>query len=161
MVRDGEPWFVAADVCDALELRDTSNVVARLDDDERGTHTVRTPSGDQEMLIINESGLYSLVLTSRKPEAKKFKKWVTGTVLPEIRKTGSYGKPVLPTTFIEALEVLITSKKAEQLAIEQRDHAIATKALIGSKREATAMATASAAVCKAKHFSTSRRKKLA
>lgn len=90
---DGIPWFVAADVCSALGLGDTSKTISRLDDDERGTNTVRTPSGDQQMLIINESGLYSLILTSRKPEAKTFKKWVTAEVLPAIRKTGKYEAP--------------------------------------------------------------------
>ena len=86
----GEVWFVAQDVCEALSLDDTSKAVSRLDDDERGTNSILTPSGDQQMLIISESGLYSLVLTSRKPEAKRFKKWVTSEVLPTIRKTGSY-----------------------------------------------------------------------
>lgn len=90
IMRDGEPWFVAADVCSALDVKDTSMACSRLDDDERGTNTVGTPSGQQEMTIINESGLYSLILTSRKPEAKKFKKWVTSEVLPAIRKTGRY-----------------------------------------------------------------------
>lgn len=90
IMRDGEPWFVAADVCDALGVGDTSQAASRLDDDERGTCTIRTPGGQQEMTIINESGLYSLILTSRKPEAKKFKKWVTSEVLPAIRKTGRY-----------------------------------------------------------------------
>ena len=61
----GEPWFVVADVCAALSLDDTSKAVSRLDDEERGTGTVRTPSGFQQMLVINESGLYSLILTSR------------------------------------------------------------------------------------------------
>jgi prophage antirepressor-like protein len=89
----GEGRFVAADVCDAIGIKDTSNAISRLDDDERGTHTVRTPSGDQQMLTINESGLYSLILTSRKPEAKRFKKWVTSEVLPSIRKTGAYLTP--------------------------------------------------------------------
>lgn len=97
VMRDGEPWFVAADVCAALALGDTSKAVSRLDDDERGTNTVRTPSGDQQMLVINESGLYSLTLTSRKPEAKRFKKWVTSEVLPSIRKTGRYQAPAATT----------------------------------------------------------------
>lgn len=87
---NGDPWFVAADVCAALGLDDTSKACSRLDVDERGTNTVRTPSGDQNMLVINESGMYSLTLTSRKDEAKRFKKWVTSEVLPSIRKTGSY-----------------------------------------------------------------------
>ena len=86
----GEPWFVAKDVCDILEHSDTSKAVERLDDDERGTNIVRTPGGPQTMLTVNESGLYALIFTSRKPEAKRFRKWVTSTVLPEIRKAGSY-----------------------------------------------------------------------
>ena len=88
--RDGSPWFVAADVCAALDLTDTSKTVSYLDDDEKGTITNRTPGGAQEMLIINEPGLYSLVLRSRKPEAKAFKRWICHEVIPAIRKTGEY-----------------------------------------------------------------------
>lgn len=96
---DGNPWFVAADVCDALGIENNRNATARLDDDEKGVRTMDTPSGQQELTIINESGLYSLILTSRKPEAKKFKKWVTSEVLPAIRKTGSYhAVPPAPTS---------------------------------------------------------------
>lgn len=87
---DGEPWFVAGDVSDALGYRDAHNMVRILDDDEKGTHNMSTPSGSQEMLVINESGLYSAILRSRKPEAKAFKKWVTAEVLPAIRKHGMY-----------------------------------------------------------------------
>jgi len=86
----GEPWFVAADVAQSLEYRMASDMTRSLDDDEKGTQIVRTPSGDQEMLVINESGLYSAILKSRKPEAKRFKRWVTSEVLPAIRKTGAY-----------------------------------------------------------------------
>lgn len=86
----GEPWFVLADVCRVLDLENPRNATARLDDDEKGVHSVDTPGGRQEMTIINESGLYSLILTSRKPTAKRFKKWVTAEVLPEIRRTGGY-----------------------------------------------------------------------
>jgi prophage antirepressor-like protein len=91
--RDGEAWFIAADVCAALGLIDVSRFVSRLDDDEKGTTTTRTPGGDQTVLIVNEPGLYSLILTSRKPEAKAFKRWITHEVLPAIRKTGSYIAP--------------------------------------------------------------------
>lgn len=91
IVRDGDPWFVAADVAKVLEIGRTDDAVRRLDDDEKDT--IRTPGGPQEMTIINESGLYSLILTSRKPAAKRFKKWVTSEVLPSIRKTGSYAMP--------------------------------------------------------------------
>jgi prophage antirepressor-like protein len=90
VMRDGEPWFVAADVCAALGISRTDDGVSRLDDDEKGAGSIRTPGGEQQMTIINESGLYSLILGSRKPEAKKFKKWVTSEVLPAIRKTGAY-----------------------------------------------------------------------
>jgi len=92
-VIEGEPWFVANDVCAVLEFAHPASNLRRLDDDEKGVHTMHTPGGPQEMTIINESGLYSLILTSRKPEAKKFKKWVTAEVLPAIRKTGRYVHP--------------------------------------------------------------------
>lgn len=87
VMREGEPWFVAADVCEALDIKNPTDALKRLDDDERARFNL----GHQgEANIINESGLYSLILGSRKPEAKKFKKWVTSEVLPAIRKTGGY-----------------------------------------------------------------------
>lgn len=86
--RNGEIWFVAADVCAAIDLG--TEQIRRIDDDEKGLHLTQTPGGKQEMSIINESGLYALILRSRKPEAKRFRKWVTSEVLPAIRKTGSY-----------------------------------------------------------------------
>ena len=82
VLKHDEPWFVAKDVCDILEHSDPSMAVSRLDDDEQGTTNVRTPGGPQEVLTVSESGLYNLIFTSRKPEAKRFRKWVTGTVLP-------------------------------------------------------------------------------
>lgn len=96
VLRDDDPWFVAADVCAALGISRTDDGVSRLDDDEKGTASIRTPGGAQEMTVVNESGLYSLVLGSRKPEAKPFKRWVTGEVLPAIRKSGRYevGEPL-------------------------------------------------------------------
>lgn len=87
---NGEPWFVAADVCKALELGNPSMTVERLDDDEKGISTIDTLGGKQRMAIINEPGLYSLVITSRKPEAKAFKRWITHEVIPAIRKYGGY-----------------------------------------------------------------------
>ena len=85
----GEPWFVAKDVCDALGIavRDTAKT---LDEDERGVDTIHTPGGDQQMVIVSEAGLYSLILKSRKPEAHAFKRWVTHEVLPAIRHDGGY-----------------------------------------------------------------------
>lgn len=97
---DGDPWFVAADVCKALELEKTNRALSRLDDDEKGAHSVSTPGGRQRMSIISESGLYSLILGSRKPEAKAFKRWITHEVIPSIRKHGAY----MTDSLLDALE---------------------------------------------------------
>lgn len=88
---NGEPWFVAADVCRVLELGNSRQALTRLDEDEKGVISTDTPGGKQEMNIVNEAGLYSLVLGSRKPEGKAFKRWITHEVLPSIRQTGTYG----------------------------------------------------------------------
>ena len=88
--QDGEPWFVAKDVCDVLEIVNSRKAVSALDDDEKGLRKVQTPGGEQELSIISESGLYTLVIRSNKPQAKPFRKWVTAEVLPTIRKTGGY-----------------------------------------------------------------------
>lgn len=85
---NGEPLFVAADILSTLNL--DRKALERLDDDEKGVSSIHTPGGRQEMTVITESGLFSLVLGSRKPEAKRFKRWVTHEVLPSIRKTGAY-----------------------------------------------------------------------
>lgn len=90
VMREGEPWFVAADVCGVLEHGNPRQVVSRLDDDEKGVLNVDTLGGRQEVTAINESGLYSLIMTSRKEAARRFKKWVTAEVLPSIRKSGGY-----------------------------------------------------------------------
>ena len=87
---NNEPWFVATDIASILEYRDAHNMIRFLDEDEKGTHILSTHSGSQELSVINESGLYSAILRSRKPEAKTFKKWVTSEVLPSIRKNGGY-----------------------------------------------------------------------
>ena len=88
---DGEPWLVGKDVARALGYSNPRDALAKhVDDEDKGVSQIATPSGIQEMTIINESGLYSLVLGSRKPEAKAFKRWITHEVIPSIRKTGSY-----------------------------------------------------------------------
>lgn len=96
----GEPWFVAADVCAVLELPNTTRALARLDPDEQALISIQGISrGNDQVNVVNEPGLYSLVLGSRKREAKRFKRWVTHEVLPAIRKTGRYvlsGTPALP-----------------------------------------------------------------
>lgn len=93
---DGDPWFSLADVCAAIDIKNASDAAGRLDDDEKGVVQTDTLGGSQKLRIINESGLWNLVLRSDKPEAKRFKKWVTGTVLPQIRKTGSFGSAKQP-----------------------------------------------------------------
>lgn len=91
VTRGEDVWFVAKDVCDVLEIGNITKTMSRLDEDEFTTSKVVDSQGrSQEMFIINESGLYSLIMTSRKPQAKAFKKWVTSEVLPSIRKHGAY-----------------------------------------------------------------------
>lgn len=88
---NGEPWFVLKDVCQVLGITNHSNVASRLDEDEKAALQVMDPHGRPQMTTtINESGLYSVILSSSKPEAKAFRKWITGEVLPSIRKTGGY-----------------------------------------------------------------------
>ncbi len=88
---DGEPWFVAADVCKALEIGNSTNALKRLDDDEQALYSIKGLSrGNETANIVNEPGLYSLILGSRKPEAKAFKRWITHEVIPSIRKHGAY-----------------------------------------------------------------------
>ncbi|OOR23200.1 BRO family protein [Bacillus wiedmannii] len=89
-VQGEDVWFVAQDVCDVLGINKQRDAYSRLDEDERGSVLVDTPGGQQNVNAINESGLYSLILRSRKPQAKAFKKWVTSEVLPSIRKHGAY-----------------------------------------------------------------------
>lgn len=86
-------WWVLRDVCQVLGLAEPHRVASRLDDDEKGRTQMTTPGGTQEVTIINEPGLYAVILRSDKPEAKAFKRWVTHEVLPSIRRTGAYGVP--------------------------------------------------------------------
>jgi hypothetical protein len=90
VVKNGDIWFVASDACAALGLSEPHKALVRLDEDEKGGTAIPTPGGSQEVNIINESGLYNLIFTSRKPRAKAFRRWVTTAVLPSIRKTGRY-----------------------------------------------------------------------
>jgi anti-repressor protein len=89
--RDGEPWFIAADVCKVLDIKNMTDALrkAEVDESEKTSFKLGNSRG-RSSVLINESGLYSLVMNSRKPEAKPFRKWVTGVVLPTLRKTGAY-----------------------------------------------------------------------
>lgn len=149
--KDGEPWFVASDVARALGYERPNDAVNAHCKKVNKFSYGDMPHGAQPYNIIPESDVYRLVMRSNLPNAEKFQDWVVEEVLPSIRKTGSYS--MLPRNYADALEALaaeVRIREAEQqqrlLAEQQRDEAIRTKAQIGSRREATSMATASAAV---------------
>lgn len=123
VMKDQEPWFVAKDVCECLAISKHRDAISRLDDDERGSLKVDTLGGKQEMATVNEYGLYSLVLSSRKKEAKEFKRWITHDVIPQIRKTGQYVADI-PRTLPDALRAYANEveehNKAKALIEEQK-----------------------------------------
>ena len=88
VTKEGQPWFVAADVCRALDIQNPTDAIKKLDEDEKARFNLGLPGGDTN--VVSEPGLYALVLTSRKPEARAFKRWITHDILPSIRMTGSY-----------------------------------------------------------------------
>ena len=101
------PWFVAKDVCEVLELSDVSMSVAKLDDDEKLVQKLFVSGQNRDMIIVNESGLYTLIMRSNKPEAWSFRKWVTSEVLPSIRATGQYTMPQLVENRLAAMEKML------------------------------------------------------
>lgn len=111
---EGEPWWVLADVCRVLSIERPDSAARRLDADEKGTHLMSTPGGPQNMTVINEPGLYSVILRSDKPKARDFKRWVTHEVLPAIRKTGQYApqreymptRPLTTDDYAEAAKIV-------------------------------------------------------
>lgn len=124
---EGELMFVAKDVCDCLEITKHRDAISRLDSDERGSVKLDTPGGKQDVAAINEYGLYNLVLSSRKPEAKEFKRWITHDVIPSIRKTGSYSLAV-PKSLPEALRAYaneVESHNATKAIVAQQEQQIA------------------------------------
>ncbi|WP_052720217.1 phage antirepressor [Actinoplanes rectilineatus] len=121
-VIDGNPWFVAADICTVLELSNRHSSLALLDEDEKGVHSMETPGGQQELAVVNEPGMYSLILRSRKPEAKRFKRWITHEVIPAIRRTGRYDTgAVIPRQ--------LTNRELAMLVIAEADRADAAEAV--------------------------------
>jgi prophage antirepressor-like protein len=131
---DGEPWWVAKDVCDILELGDTHKAMDRLEEDERNSIPVTDSLGRlQDTYIVNEAGLYNLILGSRKPEAKEFKRWITHDVIPQIRKTGTYSlepRQLLAQAVIEAQKIIVEQDKQIQ---ELKPKAEFFDAVAGSK----------------------------
>ena len=117
---DGEPWLVGKDVATALGYSNTKDALARhVDSEDKRGSRIPTPSGEQEMTIINESGMYSLVLSSKLPGAKKFRRWVTAEVLPSIRKTGGYN---VPKDYPSALRALADAEE-KRMALEAENAA--------------------------------------
>lgn len=146
---NGEPWFVASDIAKALGYERPNDAV--------NTHCKKVnkfsygdmPQGAQPYNIIPESDVYRLVMRSNLPDAERFQDWVVEEVLPSIRRAGGYGQwnlPRVPKSFPDALRMIADIEEEKQLALEQRDYYKRTKAEIGSRREATSMATASAAI---------------
>lgn len=129
--KDNNPWFVAKDVATMINVSNVSQMLQNLDNDEKGIYETYTLGGDQKMSIISESGLYSVIVRSNKPEAKAFKKWVTSEVLPAIRKTGSYSvatntsiKQESTTTRIQDLKTMVDSiNHMSSLTFNQRVNA--------------------------------------
>ena len=143
---DGEPWFVGKDVAEALGYGKgksiTNAVTNHVDDEDKGVTKIVTPGGRQKMIIINESGLYSLILSSKLDSAKKFKKWVTSEVLPSIRKNGGYiygqenmsEDELLSRALILAnSRILSLESKNEQLEEEKQDVTFLSELFVGSK----------------------------
>ena len=123
--RGGQPWFVAKDVCDCLDIR-TNDAANSLDEDEKGYESIVSLGGAQQTLIISEPGLYSLILRSRKPDAKAFKRWLVHEVIPSIRRHGVYATPQTdeamlndPETTIKILTAL-KDERAQRQALEAR-----------------------------------------
>lgn len=117
VMKDGEPWFVAADVCRALEISNNRDAMSRLDNDEKADVGLTDGSQIRHMTAVNEPGLYNLVLGCRKPEAKEFKRWVTHEVLPTIRKTGGYK---MAEMFDDAIDNILTPEAIAEMKEEAR-----------------------------------------
>lgn len=127
---NGVVWFVSVDVCNCLGIKNSRDAVRRLDADEKGAVLIRTLGGKQTVTAVNEEGLYALVLSSRKREAKEFKRWITHDVIPAIRKTGSYS--MLPQE--QPLAISPKDMKALAKAVAKELQAQEHKALPPARR---------------------------
>ena len=126
VTRDGEPWFIASDVCRALEVGNNRQALSRLDEDEKGVILNDTPGGKQSMAVVSEPGLYALVLGSRKPEAQSFRRWITHEVLPAIRQEGAYMTPERLHKVLEDPDTLIALAQRLKL-LQEKNRTLAAK----------------------------------
>lgn len=118
---NGEPWFVGRDVCSALEYKDASDALKRhVEEDDKLTRCFTVSGQRRNLIVINESGLYSLIFGSKLESAKRFKHWVTSEVLPSIRKTGGYAIGALPPDQIPVGEVASYAKAMDRIAVGQK-----------------------------------------
>lgn len=128
ITQNGEPLFIAKDVCDILGLSNSRKALTRLDEDEKGVTLSDALGGKQNLSVVNEYGLYNLVLASRKPEAKAFKRWMTHEVIPAIRKHGGYLTPDKTEELLNDLDLIIqlaTNLKEERAAQNQVEQQLA------------------------------------
>lgn len=134
--KNGEPWLVLSDVCNVLEIKNSRDIVRRLDEDEKGVGQIDTLGGKQNMTIVNEYGLYSVIFQSKKPSAKSFKRWVTHEVLPDIRKNGFYATEDAikhfeedPDFFIDLMKLLESENRVMKPKAEYFDGLVDRKTL--------------------------------
>lgn len=128
---EGEPWFVLTDLARVLDICDVSRLASRLEDGVRRPHPIPDRMGRmQNATVVSEPGMYEVVIRSDKPEAAAFRRWITGTVLPEIRRTGSYGAPAFDPASLSRQEILRLALNAEEerLALEAENKVLAPKA---------------------------------
>jgi prophage antirepressor-like protein len=134
-----DPWFIAKDVADILEYSDTQAMTRRLDDEDKETYTDKSSGQGRNVAIINESGLYTAILGSKKTEAKRFKRWITSEVLPTIRKHGAYNAKV-PTTQRELVQLALSANEETNQridVIENKIHDIEENKLITTEDKGT------------------------
>jgi len=135
IAKDGEPWFAAKDVCEVLDITwSGSKTLDRISDNHKGVVNFTTPGGNQEMLGVDESGLYKLIMRSNKPEAETFQDWITDEVIPTIRKTGSYTAPMTIEDMIIAQAQSVKELKAEVKEIGVTSEYAKEQAELANKR---------------------------
>lgn len=128
IVKNGEPLFVASDVCKCLDIANSRDALSRLDEDEKGVVLTDTLGGEQELSAVNEAGLYVITLGSRKPEAKPFKRWITHDVIPSIRQTGAYLSHVIDSDMLFKMAEAMREKEQRISVLEEEKQAMLPKA---------------------------------